>query len=314
MIANDSTMNARIDNNTPTHMLPPGNMNSGHWHGRLALDFSMRNGATRLVRKEHFGPLYVQKPFYPEGRDLAHVYLLHPPGGLVSGDRLEISVELDQSARVQMTTPGAGKVYRARQAGAVQEQVNLLRVGAGSMLEWFPQECIVFDSADARLSTEVHLEPSSTFSGWELVSLGLPASKQAFTRGSIGQKLEILESGRPVLVETLRIDQDDAAFLQSGVGLQGCPVTGLFIAGPFRNPGSTPELLKQLRELSDEYKPIDSVRSRCHTAVTLVNDFILCRYLGTCSWQARQFFMAAWSRTRPVLNSRPVCAPRIWST
>ena len=82
------------------------------WHARLSLGFRHDGIATRLVRRSTLGPLQVQRPFYPGG-GVCHVYLLHPPGGIVGGDRLEIDIEADVETRVLLTTPAAGKFYRS---------------------------------------------------------------------------------------------------------------------------------------------------------------------------------------------------------
>ncbi|HBG30343.1 MAG TPA: urease accessory protein, partial [Gammaproteobacteria bacterium] len=55
-----------------------------------------------------------------EGASVCQVTLLHPPGGLVGGDRLELTAALDEGAQALITTPAAGKVYRS--AGATAEQ------------------------------------------------------------------------------------------------------------------------------------------------------------------------------------------------
>lgn len=52
---------------------------------RLSMRFGHFDGVTRLVEREHYGPLLIQKPLYPEGRSICHAVIIHPPGGVVGG-------------------------------------------------------------------------------------------------------------------------------------------------------------------------------------------------------------------------------------
>ena len=83
------------------------------WPMMINCDFQKTaHGKTALVRLSHQGPLRIQKLFH-DG-DLAHCYLLHPPGGMVSGDSLQSRFRVHQGAKVLITTPASGKLYQAR--------------------------------------------------------------------------------------------------------------------------------------------------------------------------------------------------------
>ncbi|MCH2606086.1 MAG: urease accessory protein UreD, partial [Nitrospinales bacterium] len=98
------------------------NLNA-EWRARLDLEFSNSNNKTILSHRKHHGPLQVQKPFYPEPNGTCHVYILHPPGGVVGGDRLNICVDVNSNAHALITTPAAGKFYRSAGPVARQEQI-----------------------------------------------------------------------------------------------------------------------------------------------------------------------------------------------
>ena len=79
-----------------------------------------------MVKSCHEGPLRVQRPFYPanEQADECHVYLLHPPGGFVGNDTLEIEGTLAAGTHVLVTTPSAGKFYRVLPGRWQRQQVR----------------------------------------------------------------------------------------------------------------------------------------------------------------------------------------------
>jgi len=281
---------------------------AGHWHARLELQFSHTPRGTRLVKAVHEGPLYVQKPFYPEGPDLAHVYPLHPPGGMVSGDELQIAVQATENAQALMTTPGAARVYRARPDRKPQKQRVTLQVGPNASLEWLPLENIIYPDAEACLQTRVELAPGGRFIGWEVTSLGLPASGQTFAKGQLRQRFMVFREGRPVFIDKLGLMQQTRALYAANVGLQSQPINGVFVAGPFAQ-GEAAELLELLRH------QITTEPTRPYLAgISVCGEFLVGRYLGGCSEQGRELFVRWWTSVRPALLDRAACPPRIWLT
>src|ERR1700754_4346657 len=116
------------------------------WRAQLDLTFARAAGRTRIIARQHHGPLLVQRPFYPEG-EVCHAYIVHPPGGVVGGDELQLRVETRDGAHALLTTPAAAKFYRSDGRTARQEQI--LRAD-GTTLEWLPQESIFYPQARVR--------------------------------------------------------------------------------------------------------------------------------------------------------------------
>lgn len=267
------------------------------WLASLYLGFERRGVRTVVVGKRQLGPLTVQRPFYPEG-DVCHLYLLHPPGGVVGGDRLSIEVDVAADACTLVTAPGAAKFYRS--AGAVAVQQQRLKVAAGGSLEWFPQENILFPGARLRTSTHVELRGDARFSGWEMHSLGRPVIGERFDTGAADMGFALYRDGRRLLTERVRVSgQGD---LDGPSGLRGFPVCGTFVAS-----GADAQALEAAREVLSD-------RTDLPVAATLIDDLLVARCLGSGVEPLNRIFRLLWGVLRPRLIGRDACPPRIWST
>ena len=273
------------------------------WSAALELGFAAEGGATRLARRAHRGPFVVQRPFFPEGRDVCHVYLLHPPGGLVGGDELRLDLRVGPAAHTLVTTPAAGKAYRT--TGPVARQSHALTVEAGGTLEWLPQETIVYDGASVEIETRVDLAPDARFFGAETLCFGLPARREPFARGDVRQIFDLRRAGAPILIERGRFE-GGAPVQAAKWGLGGATVLTLIVAAP------APEaaLIEELRALAAETPDGD------RAAVTVLGEgaALVVRHLGGGAERARAFAQAIWQSVRPALLGRVARTPRIWAT
>jgi urease accessory protein len=269
------------------------------WPAELELGFARSGAKTVLARRRHDGPLVVQKVLYPEGESVCHAIVVHPPGGIAGGDRLEIRLDAGAGSRVLVTTPGAGKWYRT--AGPEASLAATLEVAAGATLEWLPQETIVFDGARARLATEVRLQGDAGYLGWEIACLGRTGSGERFATGASRFSSAILRDGRPLWQERGCV-AGGGALLASAAGLAGQPVFGT-LAAAFPALGRA-ELDACRAVLPEEGRG----------GVTLLPGVLLARYLGASTESARRWFTALWRILRPACAGREAVEPRIWRT
>jgi len=275
------------------------------WKARLELEFERRGERTCIVRRRHEGPLVVQRPFYPESNGCCHVYLVHPPGGVVGGDELELTIALRGSAHALVTTPAATKLYRSQAATArITQKLN---VGSGSTLEWLPQETIAFDGSRSALHSLVELEAGAAFIGSEVLCLGRPAAKERFLNGSLCQKLELWRAGRPLLRERLEL-AGAGPELEAAWGLSGFSTLATLVA-----VGAT-ELEPQARRVLTEHVRRELPAIEGLSAVTAVSGAIVCRYLGNGASAAQLVLRRAWQVLRPELLGCSAVPPRIWAT
>ncbi len=271
------------------------------WHARLSLGFERRDASTILTRREHFGPLRVQKALYPEGGAICHAILLHPPSGIAGGDQLAIEVDMAPGSQALLTTPGAGKWYRS--AGPLAAQDLRFRVADAGGLEWLPQETIVFDGARAAMTSRVELTGSARFLGWEVLCLGRRASGERYATGSLSLSTRVERDGRPIWLERGRLE-GGSSLLDSPAGLAGFSVAGSFLAS-----GATPDA-----ELVAACRAVARLETGARAGVSVLPDLLVARYLGHSSEAARHWFTGLWRLLRPVYAGREAVLPRIWNT
>lgn len=272
------------------------------WLAELQLIFEFRDSQqparTALTKKHFYGPLLVQKPFYPEN-DVCHVYIIHPPGGVVGGDKLNIQVQLEANSHSLITTPAANKFYRSEQKFAQLNQI--LRVEKNACLEWLPQETIVFDGSYVEMETQIDLAVGAKLICWEITCLARPAANEKFRHGQLKQGLQIRCQGVPLLTDRLLVEGGDES-LNAQWGLRGFTVMGYMVI----HPADT-----DMR---------DAIRLMCHIgahenlSVSLLNNILVCRYLGYHGEQARQRLSQIWDIVRPGVNNKKAIVPRIWLT
>lgn len=271
---------------------------SKNWLAHLSLKFSGREDKTFIAHRQHKGPLVIQKPFYPEG-EVCHVYLLHPPGGVVGGDQLRLDVEVNTQGHALVTTPAAGKFYRSD--GRTASLTQVLKVQAGSTLEWLPQETILFSACEVNMQTIVQLETGAAFIGWEILCLGRPASNERFDHGHARQHYEIWRDNKPLMLDRSQLTGGDE-LLSASWGMQGYTVSGSMM---MVNADKT-----QLQYLRDHMPVI----KQGLLSVSLVNDVLVCRALAHQAEHVRFAFIDVWKLLREQLLGRTACEPRIWST
>lgn len=264
------------------------------WEATLELGFEFSNDKTVLAHRRHHGPLTVQRPFYPEG-GVCHLYLLHPPGGVVAGDSLTITITAAANSAALVTTPAAGKFYRS--TGELARQSVTLTVAAGAALEWLPQETIIYEGARVASELRVNLETDARFIGWEVLVLGRPAANEGFTVGEVCMNWQIFRADELFYRERLKLD---ARAFAARWGLNGHSACGTMFACP-----------ASVAQLEAVQQLIGDAAGR---GVTLIDDLLICRALDIRADRLRGFFQQVWAALRPDVLQRKACEPRIWAT
>ena len=277
-----------------------------HWQASLELAFSKDGPVTRLTGRKHSGPLRVQKPLYPEGEEVCHAIIIHPPGGVVGGDQLNIDVRLQPHTQALLTTPGAAKWYRSN--GNISSQRLHLLVEQGARLEWLPQETIFFDDACVDLHQTIHLAADARLIAADIFCFGRTASGETYRSGRIRQHCSIYREGRMIWHEQGSLAANGSA-MHSPQGLHGKSVSAMLLAS---GAMLSAEQLHHLREQTTALLAASETGALC--GVTQMKSMLVARYLGNSSEVARHWLQLLWQHLRPVMIGREAQIPRIWNT
>jgi len=274
------------------------------WHATLDLSYTVESART-VARHIHRGPLRILQSLYPEGDAVCHNVLVHPPGGLVGGDTLEIGVSAQAGAHGLVTTPGATRFYRSEGAPALQH--TRIRLSAGARLEWLPLEAICYSGCIAENRLEMELAPGAELMGWDVTALGLPAAGQAFETGRLLQHITLARHWR----ERGHISANDTCLMDGPLGLAGrrCMASIFLCAGERWSRTQVQHALDSARAVIDAHGP-----QSCAGATSPNDHVVLVRVLTPMVEPAMQLLRQIRDAWRREIWQQAAQQPRIWST
>ncbi|HYW55975.1 MAG TPA: urease accessory protein UreD [Polaromonas sp.] len=273
------------------------------WHATLSLDYTLQARKT-VARYRHDGPLRILQSLYPEGDAVCHNVLVHPPGGLVGGDTLDIKVSAAAGSHGLITTPGATRFYQS--AGETALQRTHIRLEADTRVEWLPMEALCYSGCLAENHLTMDLAPGAELMGWDVTALGLPGAGQPFVDGSFCQHIEL----PGVWLERARIRADDSLLLDSPLGLAGqrCIATLFFVSGSKLERGRRQMALDLARQVMASH-PLSTFAG----ATSPDAQVVLVRVLAPLVEPAMNLLRQVWKIWRQHFWDQSAPSPRIWS-
>ncbi|HEY3046228.1 MAG TPA: urease accessory protein UreD [Polaromonas sp.] len=273
------------------------------WHATLALDYTLQAGKT-VAHFRHDGPLRILQSLYPEGDAVCHNVIVHPPGGLVGGDTLDLKFTVGAGAHGLVTTPGATRFYRSTGEPALQR--THLALEAGGRMEWLPLEAICYSGCLAENRLSMTLAPGAELIGWDVTALGLPAASLPFEQGSFCQHIEV----PGVWLERARLQASDTLLMNSPLGLAGqrCMATLFFVAGSKLERNRRQEALDCARQVIEAH-PLCAMAG----ATSPDGQIVVVRVLAPVVEPAMALLRQVWQAWRAHFWQQAASSPRIWS-
>jgi urease accessory protein len=272
--------------------------------GRLRVAFARRGDITALAVLRQEGCLKARHPRAEPGA-IAETVLLNTSGGVTGGDDLAVEVTAGAGTHLAVTTQAAERLYRATPHSPPATLRTHLAAAEGAVLDWLPQETILFDACRADRSLSVDLAPSARFVGVESLLFGRQASGEAVQRAWLTDRIRIRQGGRLILHDATRTHGDLAALMaRAGTFADARAMATLVAVMPDLGQDGAEAMVARLRDaLGDGRLP----ESGLEAGVSAWNGLVLARLLATDGARLRQAVMAALGILR-----NDAALPRVW--
>src|SRR3954447_10847011 len=142
-----------------------------HHNGKLDLAFELRRGYTRMPHVFQQPPLKASRELYVGKDPKATVYIMESSGGMVAGDRNDITVKLATDSSVRLIQQSALKIYPSYTGDTCVQNINV-ELEERARLEWMPEVIIPFVDAKYRGDTTLRIARDATILWGEVVAPG----------------------------------------------------------------------------------------------------------------------------------------------
>jgi urease accessory protein len=177
----------------------------GEFHGHLMLRAEAKaDGRTAVGAQAFRAPFHVSKPYWDADTKTLLVQVVNPTAGILSGDRLESSVEVAAGAAVLLTTPSASRVFKMREGEANGTQ--RFTVEAGGWLEVLPEPIVPHRGCVFHQRTSLTVAPEGAAFYADLLMPGRVAHGEAWEWKKLVLELDVRRGEDRLLHE--RFDQD----------------------------------------------------------------------------------------------------------
>lgn len=226
-------------------------------------------------------------------------------GGLVAGDRIDVSVTVEDGAAAHVTASAAEKIYRS--LGRTTEISQSMKVGNYAVLEFLPPETILFDNARLRRVTTVELAAGGAFLGGDIVVFGRRARGERFTRGLLHEAWEIRRERRLIWGDALHLAGDVARVIEEPACFNGAAGFATLIYAPAAS---------ELGRLLEDARDVQSAASRdgVRCGISKVDGLMIARWLGFDILRMRQAYIGLVRYLRSEALDLPRRLPLLWES
>ncbi len=199
--------------------------------------------------------------------------LVNTAGGITGGDTFSLDLRVEQDAELTLTTQAAERAYRA-QRGEVGQVDTHITVGAGAMMNWLPQELILFEHSALQRRLSITMEKDAQLLMVEPVIFGRAAMSETLTDITFKDRISITRAGMPIYVDGIRLEGDATAHLSRPAIANGA--------------GAMASIVYVAPDASAQLNAVRAALPQTAGASLLAPDLLVVRHLAPDSFELRR--------------------------
>lgn len=256
--------------------------------GRAHLEFVAGKTASRLVDLHQSGCTKVILPRNHQPRTDA--VFINTAGGITGGDRLRYSADVGDDADLCLTTQTAERIYKS--SGGAGTVENTFTLGANAVLDWMPQETILFEGSALNRTLTVEMDKTAAFLALEPLVLGRKAMGETLHRCAFTDTWRIHRGGQLAYADALRIMDPTSLAGTATFGENRAIATMVYVAP---DAEARLESLRQTLSFND-----------VTSAASAWNGCLVARFAAPDAQPLRKALIAT------LTQFRPYPMPRVW--
>lgn len=211
----------------------------------LKITAEPQKGRTVLSSLYFTSPLKVAKPFYADGPDsYTKVMVMQASAGLLEGDRNEISLKLNEGARLEYTGQSFTKVFSSPEGMGSSQNVQI-ELSKNASLVYVPMPVVPFTGSVYKGETCIKLSESSKLFYSDIFCSGRKERGESFNFKSYVSRCRIYVDENLVFLDNARFMPEECSLESTGF-FEGFSHTALIYLYGFELPDYSKLLSDQI--------------------------------------------------------------------
>ncbi|MGN7386106.1 urease accessory protein UreD [Sporosarcina sp. SAFN-015] len=239
--------------------------------------FEPRRGYTRLTHVFQQPPLKASRELYEGNDPTATVYLMESSGGMVAGDRNDISIRLLPGSKARIIQQSALKVYRSHTGETCVQSIDV-EVAEDARLEWMPEVIIPFADSKFQMETTIRLAKGSTLLWGEILAPGREMRGEVFDFSSLKSMMKIYVDEELLAFDSIHFVPENLHLHKLGLLEEALYVGSIWLVSDEADK-------IDLRAIQEAMNVGDGLRAG---VTRLAGNAVHCRFLGVNQWRLQQ--------------------------